>query len=110
MPADLYVAAVLGFINEARRALDLPPVADLRGGERLHPWACPICRTLAVGMPRNLMAEFSGTRLRVWRRGTSLLEYEADAPPTVVAWSEMFDRAERDVALALTPEEARVDL
>jgi hypothetical protein len=92
IPLDLRVAAVLAWANAQRALLDLGAVDDLVAGVRLHPWACPLCRTVGAGAPDVLQPEFSGTRLRVWRRGTNLLHLDVDAPPVVVAWSEEFDR------------------
>jgi hypothetical protein len=95
-PVDLHVAAVLRFVNDARARLALAPLDDLLAGVRLNPWFCPICASIADGAPRSLEPEFSGTRLRVWRRGTRLLHLEVDAPLVVVAWSERFDLGAHD--------------
>jgi hypothetical protein len=108
-PHDLVAAAVLAFVNDAREALGLAPVPALRGGERLNPWFCPICRTIGEGAPAQLQVEFSGTRLRVWRRGTTLIVLQVDAPAIVVRWSEDFDRGRRDGALSLPANVARAE-
>ena len=109
VPRDLVAAAVLAFVNDARADLGLEPVSALAGGERLNPWFCPICRTIGDGLPRRLQVEFSGTRLRVWRRGTTLIVLQTDAPPVVGAWSEAFDRGQRDGGLALPANVARAE-
>lgn len=110
VPTDLQVAAVLDWANDMRATLGLPVVAALEGGERLNPWFCPVCRTIGAAAPRRLQVEFSGTRLRVWCRGTNLLVLERDAPVVVTRWSEDFDRALRDDWLALPAAEARRDV
>lgn len=106
IPHDLHVAAVLAWSNEQRARLSLAPLDDLMPGERLNPWFCPVCKTVGAGGPARNQPEFSGARLRVWIRGTNLLVLEADAPPVVVAWSEVFDRGGHD-RYAIPREEAR---
>lgn len=109
MPAvkvDPRVAATLAFCNEARARLGHNPVAQMRAGERLNPWFCPVCRTIGDGLPHRLEPEFSGTLLRVWHRHTNVIALEAEAPAEVVEWSEEFDRGRHD-ELATTSERAR---
>lgn len=106
-PTDRRLAAALRYANEVRARLGLADEPALRGGERVNPWFCPLCRTVGHDLARKYEVEFDGTVLRVWLRGTRLLWLEQEAPAEVVEWSEEFDRGRAGDEYALTREDAR---